>query len=66
MHVNATGGEFAAILEEITAYEISIGVDGDSDGVKAQKLQILKQQAYDHPAGAAGRDLPPIIGTIGG
>lgn len=56
--------DFAVILEEITATEISIGTDGD-DGFKAHKLQNLKQEAYEHPDAAAGRDLPPIIGVLG-
>lgn len=56
---------FSDILEEITACEVAIGTDGDADGSKATRLRALKQEVYDHPSAAAGRDLPPVVGVLG-
>jgi len=57
--------DFAVILEEITALEVSIGTEGDAHGTKADVLASRKREAYDHPAAAPGRDLPPIVGVLG-
>lgn len=57
--------DWHGLLEEITQTEIDINTNGDPDGVKVAKLHALKAEVREHPAGAAGRDLPPITGTIG-
>lgn len=57
---------FSDILEEITGCEQAILMGADPGGHQACRLEALRCEAYNHPAAAAGRDLPPIIGTIGG
>lgn len=51
--------KFAEILEEITVCEQAIALT-------SVRLAVLRQEAMDHPDAAAGKDLPPINGTIGG
>jgi hypothetical protein len=48
----------AVILEEVTASEIS-------DGIDSPRAKRLREEARNHPSAAAGRDLPPIIGYMG-
>lgn len=48
----------AEILEDITAHEIM-------SGPNSPRVIKLREDARNHPEAAAGRDLPPIVGTIG-
>ncbi len=48
-----------AILEEVTAAEQEFGLE-------SEQASKLREEARNHPSAAAGRDLPPITGYIGG
>lgn len=54
------------LLEEVTGHEQAIALGNDPDGYHARRLDVLRHEVMEHPATAAGRDLPSIIGTIGG
>lgn len=57
---------FASLLEEITEHEQAIALGNDPDGYHARRLDVLRHEVREHPAAAAGRDLPSIIGVLGG
>ena len=56
---------FADILEEITGCEMAVSLTPDPGGHQARRLAALRQEVLAHPDAAAGKDLPPITGTIG-
>lgn len=56
---------FARMLEQVTECEVEIASGRDQDGFNERRLNILKEAIAQHPDGAAGRALPPIIGRLG-